>query len=283
MKRKWRKIAIIALLALLLGGVYWDNGRLVTEEFAYADPALPAAFEGFRVVQLSDLHGRQFGAGNARLIAAAEAAKPDLIALTGDFADEYSSVADLIPLVDGLTAIAPVYYVTGNHEWSSGQAQTVVRTLRAMGVYCLENEFTTVERGGEHIVLAGIHDPNGHADQKTPEALAAEVYAAEGDPYWLLLAHRNNLFNGRYCRLGANLTLCGHAHGGIWRLPFTDGLIDSGRNWFPTYTNGLYACTDGGHEPSTVFVSRGLGNSPAQIPRLLNPPQVAVVILTRGA
>ena len=283
MKRKWRKIAIIALLALLLGGVYWDNGRLVTEEFAYADPALPAAFEGFRVVQLSDLHGRQFGAGNARLIAAAEAAKPDLIALTGDFADEYSSVADLIPLVDGLTAIAPVYYVTGNHEWSSGQAQTVVRTLRAMGVYCLENEFTTVERGGEHIVLAGIHDPNGHADQKTPEALAAELYAAEGDPYWLLLAHRNNLFNGRYCRLGANLTLCGHAHGGIWRLPFTDGLIDSGRNWFPTFTNGLYPCTDGGHEPSTVFVSRGLGNSPAQIPRLLNPPQVAVIILTRGA
>ena len=283
MKRKWRKIAIAALLALLLGGVWWDNVRLGTEEFAYADPALPAAFEGFRVVQLSDLHGRQFGAGNARLIAAVERAQPDLIALTGDFVDEYSSVADLIPLVDGLAALAPVYYVTGNHEWGSGQAQTVVRTLRAMGVYCLENEFTTVERGGEHIVLAGVHDPNGYADQKTPEALAAEVYAAEGDPYWLLLAHRNNLFNGRYCRLGANLTLCGHAHGGIWRLPLTDGLIDTAKTLLPSYTSGLYACTDGGHEPSTVFVSRGLGNSPHNIPRLLNPPQVAVVVLTRGA
>ena len=283
MKRKWRKIAIAALPVLLLVGVWWDNMRLVTEEFAYADPALPAAFEGFRVVQLSDLHGRQFGAGNARLIAAVERAQPDLIALTGDFVDEYSSVADLIPLVDGLAALAPVYYVTGNHEWGSGQAQTVVRTLRAMGVYCLENEFTTVERGGEHIVLAGVHDPNGYADQKTPEALAAEVYAAEGDPYWLLLAHRNNLFNGRYCRLGANLTLCGHAHGGIWRLPLTDGLIDTAKTLLPSYTSGLYACTDGGHEPSTVFVSRGLGNSPHNIPRLLNPPQVAVVVLTRGA
>ena len=281
MKRKWRKIGIVALSAVLLLGVWWDNNRLVTEEYIYADAALPAAFEGFRIVQLSDLHGRQFGEGNARLIAAAEAARPDLIALTGDFVDEYSSVADLIPLVDGLTALAPVYYVTGNHEWSSGQAQTVLRTLRKLGVYCLENEFTIIERNGEHILLAGIHDPNGYADQKTPEALAEELYAAEDDPYWLMLAHRNNLFNGRYCRLGANLTLSGHAHGGIWRLPFTDGLIDSGRNWFPTYTSGFYTCDDGGHEAATVFVSRGLGNSPPSVPRLLNPPQVAVITLAR--
>jgi len=283
MKRKWRKIAIAALPVLLIFGVWWDNLRLVTEEYSYADPALPAAFEGFRIVQLSDLHARQFGEGNARLIAAVEAAKPDLIALTGDFVDEYSNVADIIPLVDGLTALAPVYYVTGNHEWSSGQALTVVRTLRTMGVSCLENGFTTIERGGEHILLAGIHDPNGYADQKTPEALAEELYAAEDDPYWLLLAHRNNLFSGRYCRLGANLTISGHAHGGIWRLPLTDGLIDSGRNWLPSYTSGFYTCTDGGHKPATVFVSRGLGNSPPKVPRLLNPPQVAVITLTRGA
>jgi len=281
MKRKWRKIAIAALPVLLLLGVWWDNNRLVTEEYIYADAALPAAFEGFRVVQLTDLHARQFGEGNARLIAAVEAARPDLIALTGDFTDEYSNVADIIPLVDGLTALAPVYYVTGNHEWSSGQAQTVLRTLRTLGVNCLENEFTTIERGGEHILLAGIHDPNGFADQKTPETLAEEIYAAEDDPYWLLLAHRNNLFSGRYCRLGANLTISGHAHGGIWRLPFTDGLIDSGRKWFPSYTSGFYTCDDGGHEPATVFVSRGLGNSPPNVPRLLNPPQVAVITLTR--
>ncbi len=281
MKQKRRKIAIAVLAALLLG-VWWDNMRLVTETFTYADAALPEAFEGLRVVQLSDLHARQFGEGNARLIAAVERAKPDLIALTGDFVDGHSNVADIIPLVDGLTAIAPVYYVTGNHEWGSGQAQTVMHTLRALGVYCLENEFTILERGGEHILLAGIHDPNGFADQKTPEELAREIYAAEDDPFWLLLAHRNNLFNGRYCRLGANLTLCGHAHGGIWRLPFTDGLIDATKTLFPSYTSGFYTCTDGGHERATVFVSRGLGNSPRGVPRLLNPPQVAVITLTRG-
>lgn len=281
MKRKWRRIAIAALFTLLLLGVWWDNMRIVTEEFAYADPALPKAFEGFRIVQLSDLHGRQFGEGNTHLLAAVEAARPDVIALTGDFVDADSSVADLIALMDGLTAIAPTYYVTGNHEWGSGQAQTVLRTLRTLGVYCLENEFTIVERDGDHIVLAGIHDPNGYADQKTPEQLAREVYAAEDDPYWLLLAHRNNLFNGRYCRLGANLTLCGHAHGGLWRLPLTDGLIDTSQTLLPSFTSGFYTCTDGGHEPATVFVSRGLGNSPHNVPRLFNPPQVAVITLTR--
>ena len=108
--------------ALLTAAVRWDDARLVTDEFAYSSADLPAAFDGFRIVQLTDLHGRQFGAGNERLIAAVAKAEPDLIALTGDFVDEESDVSDILPLVRGLTAVAPVYYVTGNHEWGSGQA-----------------------------------------------------------------------------------------------------------------------------------------------------------------
>ena len=172
-----------------------------------------------------------------------------------------------------------MYYVTGNHEWGSGQALTVVRTLRDMGVTCLENQFVPVERGGEHILIAGVHDPNGYADQKTPEQLADEVYAYEDNPYWLLLAHRNNVFPGRYSKLGADLTFCGHAHGGIWRLPFTDGLINTEMQLLPSYTSGFYECDSGGRGPSTVFVSRGLGNSPRWAFRLFNPPQTAVVVL----
>jgi len=281
--RKLRTFCIILLVAALLtAAVRWDDARLVTDEFAYPSADLPAAFDGFRIVQLTDLHGRQFGAGNERLIAAVAKAEPDLIALTGDFVDEESDVSDILPLVRGLTAVAPVYYVTGNHEWGSGQAQTVLRSLGDAGVTCLENQFVAVERGGAQILVAGVHDPNGFADQKTPEELAEEVCAAEDDPFWLLLAHRNTLFNGRYCRLGADLTLSGHSHGGLWRLPFTDGLIDSEKTLFPSFTSGLYECDDGGHERATVFVSRGLGNSPHWVFRLFNPPQVAVIILKKG-
>ena len=276
MKRFRKFLIALLLLALLAGGVWWGNNALVTEEYTYASAALPAAFDGFRVVQLTDLHGKQFGSGNARLVAAVRAAKPDLIALTGDFVDARSDVSDLIPLIEGLLPLAPVYYVTGNHEWGSGQALTVVRTLKSMGVTCLENEFAAVERGGEHILIAGVHDPNGFADQKTPEQLAEEVRAYEDDPWWLLLAHRNNVFPGRYSKLGADLTLCGHAHGGIWRLPFTDGLLNTEMQFLPSYTSGFYEC--GG---ATVFVSRGLGNSPHWAFRLFNPPQVAVITLTK--
>ena len=81
-----------------------------------------------------------------------------------------------------------------------------------------------------------------------------------------------------YCRLGADLTLCGHGHGGIWRLPFTDGLISTTMEWFPSWTNGFYTCSCNECDGSTVFVSRGLGNSP-RIPRLFNRPEVAVITL----
>ena len=281
--KKFRTVLIVLpVLALLAGGVWLGNNILVTEEYEYPSAALPEAFDGFRVVQLTDLHGKQFGRGNARLVAAVRKAAPDLIALTGDFVDARSDVSDIVPLIEGLVAIAPVYYVTGNHEWGSGQALTVVRTLRDMGVTCLENQFVPVERGGEHILIAGVHDPNGYADQKTPEQLAEEVCAYEPDPWWLLLAHRNNVFNGRYCKLGAELTLCGHAHGGIWRFPFTDGLVNTEMQLLPSFTSGFYACTDGGHAPATVFVSRGLGNSPHWAFRLFNPPQVAVITLLVG-
>lgn len=279
--KRIRKIllSVLVILTLLALVVRRGNNALQTDEYAFASPDLPAAFDGFRIVQLTDLHGKRFGEGNETLIAAVAAARPDLIALTGDFVDERSDVSDIAPLVDGLLKLAPVYYVTGNHEWASGQALTVVRALRNMGVYCLQNEFTTVERGGERIVIAGVHDPNGYADQKTPEELADELYAAEGDAFWLLLAHRNNLFDGKYCRLGANLTLCGHAHGGLWRLPFTDGLIDTNMDLFPSFTSGFYECTDG--HGAAVFVSRGLGNTPHGGFRLFNRPQVALITLEK--
>ena len=94
----------------------------------------------------------------------------------------------------------------------------------------------------------------------------------------MLLAHRNDHFSGDYCLLGADLTLSGHGHGGIWRFPFTDGLISTTKTLFPSWTDGFYTCTCGKCENAQVFVSRGLGNSP-RIPRIGNRPEVAVLTL----
>jgi predicted MPP superfamily phosphohydrolase len=174
-----------------------------------------------------------------------------------------------------LLAIAPVYYVTGNHEWALGDVRTLKKTLREVGWTVLDNRRAVIEQDGAAILLAGIDDPNGYADQKSPETVASELYAEHGDPFWILLAHRNNRFESQYSLLGADLTISGHGHGGMIRLPFTDGLLSVERTLFPSYTAGFYEANG-----ETVFVSRGLGNSGPSL-RLLNRPQVAVVTLRR--
>lgn len=274
------------LLALLVLFVYWDNTALRTDSLTYTSTALPTEFDGLRIVQLSDLHNREFGEDNARLYRAVEQAAPDLIFLTGDLVDEYAEAP--VPYAravgEALSAIAPTYFVTGNHEWAHGNAvvEEIKTALREAGVTVLSNQCVPLKRNGETILIAGVDDPNGYADQRSPADLAAEIYQNGADPFWLLLAHRNNLFNGRYCRLGADLTFSGHAHGGIWRLPFTDGLVDTNLNLLPSFTSGFYHCTDEDCEGAEVFVSRGLGNSPKWAFRLFNRPQVAVITLKKG-
>lgn len=265
-------------LALLAAFYWYSNYTLQVEEAVFTSSRLPAGFEGYTLVQLSDLHGASFGEDNERLLAAVAAAKPDAILLTGDLVDQYRGIdwAYVEATAAQLTAIAPTYFVTGNHEWATGETPALKELLAAQGVTVLSNEYVTLERGGDRIVLAGIDDPNGYADQKTPAELAAEVYAAFGDPFWLLLAHRNDRFAEEYSLLGADLTISGHGHGGIIRLPFTDGLLSTDRTLFPTHTAGFYE--DNG---ATVFVSRGLGNSGVSR-RLFNRPEVAVLTLSRG-
>lgn len=269
-------LCALALLAALF--LRWSNTALQTTYFAPVFADLPEGFDGCRIVVLSDLHGAEFGDRNEDLFAAVAAEHPDYIFYLGDLQDRYRGPAAGYPeeVAQGLTAIAPTYYVTGNHEWAIGEVPELKEILTANGVTVLSNQFLTLERNGDAIVLAGIDDPNGYADQKSPETVAAEVYAAYGDPFWLLLAHRNDHFPTQYSLLGADLVLSGHGHGGMIRLPFTDGLLSTDRTLFPSYTAGLYE-----KNGSCLFVTRGLGNSGPTF-RLFNRPEVAVVTLRKA-
>ena len=274
-----RRILILLLLALLCAGFFrWSNHSLQVERLTFSSPRLPEGFDGCTVVVLADLHGAVFGEDNQRLLETVSNQAPDVILLAGDLLDRFRETPHsyAVDLGQRLAAIAPTYFVTGNHEWALPDVPALKEALTEAGVTVLDNRFVTLERGGDQILLAGVDDPNGYADQKTPEELAAEVAAAGEAPYWMLLAHRNTLFADVYSRLGADLTLCGHGHGGLIRLPFTDGLASTDRTFFPTYTAGFYEV--GGAE---VFVSRGLGNSGKTF-RLFNRPQVAVLTLQRG-
>jgi predicted MPP superfamily phosphohydrolase len=276
MVRRRAGLFLLLLIVVFAFLIYDGNTRLVTEEFILEYGNLPAAFNGYRLVQLSDIHAAVFGAGNRKLLEAVEKARPNSIVITGDlvsYSDTLDTVYDVVlPLVRSLKTIAPVYYVTGNHEWDNDNVRTLLKLLVQNGVTVLRNDYVRLTLGENAIILAGVDDPNGPRDMKTPEALIGEIRRAEGDPFIVLLAHRNKYLD-RFSSLDIDLVLCGHAHGGVIRLPFAGGLIGPALELFPDYTDGVY--TKGN---TKMLVSRGIGNGTG-VPRFLNNPQIAVAVL----
>ncbi|MDR1589237.1 MAG: metallophosphoesterase [Oscillospiraceae bacterium] len=268
------KLLIVLALAFA-AAVYDSNTRIDVAEYTMGFESLPASFDGFRIVSLSDVHAAQFGKNNKNLIAATARARPDIIAITGDLIDRAGQLGIIDTLVGGLTRIAPVYYVTGNHEWDSGDMKNLQSLLEQRGVTVLRNAYVPLTKGGGTIILAGTDDPNGPADMIKPVEFFETVRRAEGDRFLIVLEHRNNHLE-LYSSLGVDLVVCGHAHGGIVRLPFTDGLIGPSREFLPTYTNGIYT-----RGATSMLVSRGVGNHTG-FPRFLNNPHIPVAILRRS-
>ena len=285
-KRGRRRVLprLIVLLAVLAAGWFWFQWQcwgVQTTVTQVELPGLPADFDGLRIAHLSDLHGHEYGEGNSELLEMVAAQEPDIIVITGDLIDRMGQITMVPALAKGLSAIAPTYYVTGNHEWSVewGGSADAVRALKEVlggyGVTVLSNRYILLERGESVLVLAGVDDPNGYSDQKTPEELKSEIEARHPGAFTLLLAHRNDAF-GQYAAAGYDLVLSGHGHGGIVRLPFTDGLVSPARTFFPTWTSGVYTLGE-----STLFVSRGLGNNTVPVAgfRVFNRPELAILEL----
>ena len=274
-----RKTAILLVLAALLaaGFLLWGNCSLQTTETALVSPALPPAFDGLRIVELADLHGRVFGRGSRRLLAAVRRAEPDLICIDGDLFDEHTDLAMLPPLLRGLCAIAPVYSVTGNHEWRVPGLRGILAQMRACGVTVLQDDWRVLRRGEDALIVAGTDDPCGPAERKTPAELIADIRAEAGEAaFLLLLAHRNDQLP-QWSALGVQAVLAGHCHGGVVRLPFVGGLFGTDRRLFPAWDAGLYRQGE-----TALYVSRGLGYTNVHF-RLFNRPEVAVIVLRRGS
>ncbi len=220
------------------------------------------------LVQLSDLHNARFGNEQKRLLDRVRAQSPDAIVLTGDIIDDTKGGYEpALELARGCAAIAPTYFVTGNHENLSPSYESFLPELEKIGVIDLNGKTAALAPG---VTLTGAQDA-GFISLANYEGYIASL-APQTDGCHILLAHRPEL-NELYARAGFDLSLCGHAHGGQIRLPFAGGLFAPGQGWLPRYTTGLYET-----ESASMLVSRGLGNSTFPF-RVNNRPEIVVMTL----
>lgn len=264
---KW--LLAIVLLVIFLK---MNNQYIVTSEHIITDEKIPESFDGFRIVQVSDLHDAVFGENNERLVKKVSAQQPDVIFITGDVIDSRRyNLQQSLDVVEQFVEIAPTYFVTGNHEVATNDLTTIYSELQQLGVHTLINENTKITRGNDAITISGLEDPLMNYD--VDEILAQLM--RQTDDYTILLSHRPEIFE-TYVKQDVDLVLAGHAHGGQIRIPFLlEGTFSPGQGLFPKYTAGLYM-----NESTQMIVSRGLGNSEFQ-QRIFNFPELVTIILKK--
>lgn len=272
MKHRGRLMGCLCVLLVLGACLYASRCCPEVTEYALTCERLPEAFDGYRIVQLSDLHAARFGPDNRRLVELTAAQAPDMIALTGDLIETEADIPVVRRLVEQLVPLAPVYVCSGNHDWAGGGAPALRQAVEAAGACWLGEDWVTLDRDGASIVIAGVEDPNSYADLITPDVFLEQTAQSRPDTFTILLGHRND-WPVKYPDLPVDLILSGHGHGGIVRLPFVGGLLGTDHQFFPEYGAGLY--------PSgryVMAVSRGLGST-GPIPRLFNRPEVLCLTL----
>ena len=250
-----------ALLAAVFA--YCSNNLIGVSRYEITSEKAPE--KELKIAHISDLHGKRFGKGNARLVKRVAEIGPDFIAVTGDIIHKYrpKDIAVAGQTVRVLADIAPVYYVSGNHEMRSTKYRGLSAKIREAGATVLEN--TSLSAFGINICGVNCADIRRGKYFSLPK---------EGE-FNLLLAHLPQYID-RYASAGYDLTLCGHAHGGQWRIPFTPiGIYAPGQGLFPKYTAKVHSCGD-----MRQVISRGLGNSQCPL-RLFNRPEIVVVTIKK--
>ena len=276
-KRLFLCLGLISVILIIL--TIRDNTALVLSEFSISSDHLPASFSGFRVAQVSDLHNAEFGENNAKLLQLLSECQPDMIAITGDLIDaNHTDIETALAFANEAVKIAPVYYVSGNHEARCSEYDTLKTGLESAGVIVLADEAVYLERDGETIAILGLADPDfsikGDLFDEIPAMVSTKLNGLleQETAYSVLLSHRPELFE-TYAACDVDLVLSGHAHGGQFRLPFVGGLIAPNQGLFPKYDAGLF--TKGN---TNMIVSRGIGNSIIPI-RFNNRPEIVLIEL----
>jgi hypothetical protein len=261
-------VTYLCALALSFYGVVVRRRWVRVRTLEISVPGLGAAFDGYRIAQLSDLHIGGLGPRRhaERWVARANALDVDLVALTGDYVTSGTAFHhDIASALTGLRARDGVVAVMGNHDYF-GDGEPMMSLLRAGGVTVLCNEQRTISRGDDRLMIVGVDDTYTRRADIT-RALAEHE---DGLPV-VALAHDPQLFRA-LARRGVALVLSGHTHWGQLALPFAAERVNVSRLSY-RYHAGLY--TSGA---STLYVHPGLGTTGPPV-RLGAAPEITVLLL----
>lgn len=272
-KNKFLGLSCIGLFIIfLLLALY--NGLVIKKYTIYSDKL--NINESVRIVLIADLHSHIYGNNQTEIVSLIKKQKPDIIALAGDIADDQVPIEGTELFLAGIKGLAPIWYVTGNHEFWSRDIKNIKDTIRKYDVRILENSYEQVKVKNQSIIIGGIDDPDASIYEKPGFDLQREMQNAfsklRNKPgYKILLAHRPELIK-MYKEYSFDLVLSGHSHGGQIRIPFIiNGLWAPNQGWFPKYAGGEYK-----YGSLTHIVSRGVSYNP-RLPRIFNPPEVVVI------
>lgn len=272
-----RLLIFLIIAAMLCAFSFWQNNAITTTEITYKNDKIPASFNGYKILQISDLHGKEFGQNQKKLLSKIEDIKPDMIVITGDLIDsKKGGIEEAMTLVKGIVSLTDVYYASGNHEAWSNSYDSLKSRLQKEGVTVLDNEKASISIDGDSIDLLGLSDPafnksNDYTDDADIKN-QLKTLCEDDDKFKILLSHRPELLD-IYAENNVDLVFSGHAHGGQVRIPFVGGLVAPDQGLLPKLTEGMHKSNN-----TSMIISRGLGNS--IIPqRIFNRPELIVVTL----
>lgn len=287
-KFKFKK-AILTLLAVVLvitiTTTIFSNTYIKITEYTITLPELSGKA---KVVVISDLHGKEYGKENCKLLAKTSEQKPDAIFVVGDMLDDRdveSGFSKTQNLLFALLDIAPVYLSYGNQEkeYSGGLLDSFRNAISEKGIVVLDDSFVDCEIGGQELRIGGTM---GHA---FPFGRTKEEFENSNEYIFLknmektdlptiVLAHMPDtfIFNGAHNYWNnIDLVVSGHTHGGVIQLPFAGGLYSPMQGFFPEYDYGFYMLG----EKMKMVITSGLSGYKF-IPRFLNLPEICVLTLT---
>ena len=289
MKQKPRKhntlltlyIVLAVLLVLTIAEAIYSNYTLTVSRYTVRSEKVTG---GFRVVFLTDLHGREFGKNNSRLLEKIAAEEPDVIAMVGDIFNrnaDADEIERMCGFIQKASEIAPVYFGLGNHESERLTTHNgdLLERIRQSGAVVLDAEYLDLEVGGTPVRIGGYmgHYRTPHLNTEDPVLMSWYNRFfndfEDTDRFKLLLNHiPTNWVDWDYIdKYPVDLVLSGHYHGGLIRIPFLEqGLIAPYVGLFPPCTKGMFTGSQ-----ATCILTTGLAGS--RLPRFFNPPEIVVV------